>query len=103
MKYLFTLVLISLLGSVSLSYAEETITAEVHGMVCEFCAVGLEQQFEKCDEVETIAVSLEEGTVRLTLKEGQTMDDERITQIITDNGINVASINRSDTAATPTE
>lgn len=96
MKTLFSLLLICILGSTTLSFAEETITAEVHGMVCEFCAVGLEKQFEKCDEVESIAVSLEAGTVKLVLKDGEQMDDERITKIINDNGINVASIKRND-------
>ncbi len=96
MKKLSSILLISLLGSTTFLYADETITAEVHGMVCEFCAVGLEKQFEKCDEVESIDVSLEAGTVKLVLKDGQQMDDERITKIITDNGINVASIKRDD-------
>jgi len=67
----------------------------VHGMVCEFCAIGLEKKFNECEQVESIDVSLEDGTVSLVLKGGQKMDDAEITKIITDNGIAVANIERS--------
>ena len=102
MKKLFTL-LFCLTVLINYSYAEETITAEVHGMVCEFCAVGLEKQFKKCDEVKSIDVSLEAGTVKVVLKDGQEMNDERITKIINDNGINIASINRAEAKAVVAE
>jgi len=75
----------------------EIVTATVHGMVCEFCAIGLEKQFEKREEVKDIAVSLEAGTVELRFHPGQQLDDEVITKIITDNGIAVAGINRTAT------
>ena len=97
MKKLFIVLLFCFSGITSYAHAEETITAEVHGMVCEFCAVGLEKQFKKSDQVKSIDVSLEAGTVKLVLKDGQEMDDERITKIINDNGINVASIKRMNT------
>jgi len=102
MKKLFT-VLFCFTVFTSYAFAEETVIAEVHGMVCEFCAVGLEKQFEKCDEVASIDVSLEAGTIKLVLKDGQEMDDERITKIITDNGINVASIKRNDSPKSKAE
>jgi len=102
MKKLFTL-LFCFAVFTSYSTAEETVIAEVHGMVCEFCAVGLEKQFEKRDEVKSIDVSLEAGTVKLVLKDGQEMNDESITKIITDNGINVASIKRAEPEAVVAE
>lgn len=95
--------LILLFALSSTSFAEEaksdTVIATVHGMVCEFCAVGLEQQFKKRDEVKVIEVSLEAGTVKLQFHAGQRLDDELITKIITDNGINVESIVAADAEA----
>lgn len=100
MKKILSTIVLTIFLYGSLANAEEIVVAQVHGMVCEFCAVGLEKKFNECEEIESIDVSLEEGTVSLVLKEGQQMDDEKITKIITDNGIHVANIERNATVNT---
>ena len=66
----------------------------VNGLVCDFCARALEKTFGKKDEVKSIDVNLETKIVTVNFNEGQSLDDETITQIITDSGYNVEGIHR---------
>ena len=66
----------------------------VNGLVCDFCARALEKTFGKKDEVKSIDVNLETKIVTVNFNEGQTLDDETLTQIITDSGYNVEGIHR---------
>lgn len=78
--------------------AGKTIVAHVEGMVCDFCARGLEKTFGKKDEVKNIIVSLEQGTVTIQMNPDQDLADEDIIEIIKGNGINTTSINRGVTS-----
>jgi copper chaperone CopZ len=66
----------------------------VNGLVCDFCARALEKTFGKRDEVKAIDVNLETKIVTVNFNDGQTLDDETLTQIITDSGYNVEGIHR---------
>lgn len=72
----------------------ETIKASVNGLVCAFCATGLEKTFKAESTVEAVHVDLETKLVTIDLKEGQKMDDEVVTQLITDAGYSVTKIVR---------
>ena len=78
--------------------AGKTIVAHVEGMVCDFCARGLEKVFGKKDEVKNIIVSLEQGTITLQMNPNQDLADNEIIEIIKGNGINTTSINRGVTS-----
>jgi periplasmic mercuric ion binding protein len=54
----------------------------VKGMVCAFCAQGIERRFTKEPEIEAIKVELEQHRVTLNFKAGKMMDDERIASIL---------------------
>lgn len=71
------------------------IEVKVNGMVCDFCARGLEKTFGKVDSVKDITVSLEKGMISINLVDNGKLDDEKITQLIKDNGISVVSIKRN--------
>jgi periplasmic mercuric ion binding protein len=62
------------------------ITVGVKGMVCAFCAQGIEKSFMAQKEVAKVAVSLENKTVKITFKEGQTLSREKITELLKDAG-----------------
>ena len=79
--------------------AGETVIAHVEGMVCDFCARGLEKVFGKKDEVSDIIVSLEYGTITINMKPDQDLTDTEITRLIEGNGINTTSIQRESTDA----
>ena len=58
----------------------------VKGMVCAFCAQGIEKKFKSQKEVSKVEVSLENKFVKLTFKDGQTLSKEKITEILKDAG-----------------
>ncbi len=99
MKHIWTMIALLLLSLPMAIQAEnkaagETITAHVEGMVCDFCAQGLEKLFGDTEAVERTIISLENATVTLQLKPGATLADTEITRIIQENGIDTTSIIR---------
>jgi len=72
------------------------VYASVNGLVCDFCARALEKVFGKQEEVDSIKVDLDEKIITLHFKEGQKLDDETITELITDAGYNVREIKHGE-------
>jgi len=70
----------------SLAFAGEELTVGVKGMVCAFCAQGIEKKFKAEPEVEKVQVSLENKFVKLTFKDGKRLPNEKITEILKDAG-----------------
>lgn len=77
----------------SAAYAQ-TIKASVNGMVCAFCATGIEKTFEAQPAVDTVKVDLETKLVTITTKKDQDIDDENVTKLIEDAGYSVTNIVR---------
>ena len=75
------------------TYAD-TIHAGVNGMVCAFCATGVEKSFQAQPAVDTVKVDLEAKAVTITTKDGQDIDDAKVKRIITDAGYTVTEIKR---------
>lgn len=92
MKKIFIMtVLMTLLAGTAQA---ETIKATVNGMVCAFCAAGIEKTFKARPEVESISVDLDNRLVTVATKTGRTLDDAAIKKIITDAGYSVTQITR---------
>jgi copper chaperone CopZ len=72
----------------------DTIKASVNGLVCAFCATGIEKTFRKQAAVEDIKVDLENKLVTITTKPRQPLDDKTITQLLTNAGYSVTGIAR---------
>ncbi len=68
------------------SFAGEEIKVGVKGMVCAFCAQGIEKQFKAQKEVDAIEVSLQNKFVKIKFKDGQKISNEKITEILKDAG-----------------
>jgi periplasmic mercuric ion binding protein len=66
--------------------ASQELTVGVKGMVCAFCAQGIEKNFKSQKEIETVQVSLENKFVKLKFKEGQKLSNEKIAEILKDAG-----------------
>jgi mercuric ion binding protein len=75
-------VLITLTGS---AFAE-TINVTVNGMVCAFCATGIEKTFRKQPEVQSVKVDLPRKSVTVQTKPGQTVTDAKVKEIVTYSG-----------------
>lgn len=67
-------------------FAGEEIKVGVKGMVCAFCAQGVEKQFKAQKEVDAIEVSLQNKFVKIKFKDGQKISNEKITEILKDAG-----------------
>ena len=84
-------ILIAALLFSSNSYAL-TQKIEVLGMVCAFCAQGIEKSFRSDENVKDIFVSLENYFVAIESKDGKSIDEKQIRTIITDAGYDVQKI-----------
>ena len=89
-KLLTLVILAGLSGSVF----AETIHTTVNGMVCAFCATGIEKTFRKQPEVATVKVDLQTKLVSITTKTGKTLSDEKIKEIVTYSGYTMGKIVR---------
>jgi cation transport ATPase len=74
--------------------AAETIKATVNGMVCGFCATGIEKTFKAQREVKTVNVNLQNKLVTIQTKEGETIDDAKLKKLIGNAGYSVVNIAR---------
>ena len=88
---LLTLVVLAVLSG---SVFAETIHTTVDGMVCAFCATGIEKTFRKQPEVETVKVDLPTKQVTVTTKSGTTLSDEKIKEVVTYSGYTMGKIVR---------
>jgi copper chaperone CopZ len=73
-----------------------TIEMEVNGLVCAFCAQGIEKKLRAFPATADVVVSLEERLVAVSTKEGQDIPDEELRRALTDAGYTVVNIRRED-------
>lgn len=97
MKTIKTLALTALL-TLSSVVAAKTIQVEVNGLVCAFCAQGIEKTLRTFPAVDDVFVSLEHRLVAVALKPDQTIDEVALKKAITDAGYTAVAVTYSDTA-----
>lgn len=90
MKLVKLLVAITCLGLSQVSLASMKIT--VNGMVCSFCAQGIEKSIMKMEDTKAIFVDLKNKLVVIEAKEGKKLDEKVISQEIKDSGYDVVKI-----------
>jgi copper chaperone CopZ len=88
------LIAIVIMAAISGPAYADTIKASVNGLVCAFCATGIEKTFKAQSAVDTVNVDLDNKLVTITTKPQQTLDDKTITDLITDAGYSVTGIVR---------
>jgi copper chaperone CopZ len=74
-----------------------TIEMTVNGLVCAFCAQGIEKKLKKFAATAEVVVNLEHRLVAVSLKDGQDIPDADLRKALTDAGYTVKSIERTDT------
>ena len=85
----------STVGSVTHNVSEiSIIRVKVNGMVCSFCAQGIEKTFEKHEGVSDVVVDLDTMIVALTLVPSMSISDDAIRQVIEDAGYSIEGIDR---------
>jgi copper chaperone CopZ len=90
-------VLICLLFLASASAQAATIEMNVNGLVCAFCAQGIEKQLRKFPATADVVVSLEQKLVAVSLKDGQDIPDAELRRALTNAGYTVKAIERTQT------
>lgn len=75
----------------------ETIEMKVNGLVCGFCAQGIEKTLRKNPATADVVVSLENKLVAVATKDGQDISDDELKKALTASGYDVKSIERTAT------
>jgi copper chaperone CopZ len=73
-----------------------TIEMKVYGLVCGFCAQGIEKTLRKNPATVDVVVSLEHKLVAIGTKDGADIPDAELTRALTDAGYDVKGITRTE-------
>jgi len=87
---LFIAILVSTGVFSSSAFATSSIKAQVNGMVCAFCAKGIEKKLKALPQTQAVFVDLKAQVVALEMKDGQNVQIEDFKQIIKDAGYEVS-------------
>ena len=87
--------LASTLMLMSLGANAGTIEMKVYGLVCGFCAQGIEKTLRKNPATQDVVVSLEHKLVAIATTDGSDIPDGDLIQALTDAGYDVKGIERT--------
>ena len=87
--------LIATLLLTSVAARASTIEMKVYGMVCGFCAQGIEKSLRKNPATADVVVNLENKLVVVATHEGKDIADEELRKLITSAGYEVKDIART--------
>lgn len=93
MKQILTLLIaVACLAAGAARAATQTIKVEVNGMVCAFCAQGIEKKMRSLSQTQDVYVDLRNKVVAVQLKDGQTLAHDIVKDAIKDAGYDVTKI-----------
>jgi periplasmic mercuric ion binding protein len=92
MKALISAITFALMLLANPAMAVQTIKANVNGMVCAFCAQGIEKKFHAMSQTKDVYVNLKQRLVAIELKDDQLISNEMVKNTIKDAGYEVTSI-----------
>jgi mercuric ion binding protein len=95
-----TALLFLLLSVVASAQATQTLTAQVNGMVCAFCAQGIEKKARALPQTQDVYVNLKKKIVAVQIKDGETLEAKTLTALVKDAGYDVAEIKVVEETAT---
>lgn len=79
----------------SLTAGASTIEMKVYGMVCGFCAQGIEKSLRKNPATADVVVNLENKLVVVSTRDGEDIADDELRKLITSAGYDVKEIART--------
>ena len=86
------LILLALAAGTLPALAAESVKATVNGMVCAFCAQGIEKKLKAMPATEAVYVNLADKVVAVQAKDGQTLDVDKIRAEVKDAGYDVVKV-----------
>lgn len=81
-----------LLTATSSTYAAPTLKAEVNGMVCAFCAQGIEKHLRKLPQTKDVYVNLKDRIVAVEIKDGESLSADVVKNVVKDAGYDVVGM-----------
>jgi mercuric ion binding protein len=93
----YRILLVVFLSLSSVVVRATTIEMHVNGLVCAFCAQGIEKKLRKFTATADVVVSLEQRLVAVALKDGQDIPDSELRNALTNAGYTVTTIQRNET------
>lgn len=90
--YAHILVAAALASTAAMAHATTSVKATVNGMVCAFCAQGIEKRLSALPAARTVFVDLKQRVVLVEAREGQSLNLKAITDEITDAGYEVKQL-----------
>jgi copper chaperone CopZ len=72
------------------------VEMEVNGLVCAFCAQGIQKAIRQLSAAQDVFVNLEHRIVAVQLRDGQDIPDDTLRAAVTDAGYSTVRIERSD-------
>lgn len=82
-------------ASILPAFAAQSVKATVNGMVCAFCAQGIEKTISKMEATKAVFVDLKSKVVLVEAKDGKTLDQKAIGAAIVDAGYDVVKMEPS--------
>jgi len=95
MKKIILIILATIAATTATAASAGTIEMKVYGLVCGFCAQGIEKTLRKNPATADVFVSLEDKLVAVVLHEGQGIPDDVLTKEVGDAGYTVKHIERT--------
>lgn len=86
---LLALIMASATGT---TWAATSLKATVNGMVCAFCAQGIEKRLSQLPATQAVYVDLKRKVVAVQAKAGQTLNEQTVRNEITDAGYDVTQL-----------
>lgn len=93
-KFLLAALLGAVVFPVQSADPARTIRMEVSGLVCGFCAQGIDKQMRSFEATRDVYVNLERGVVAVELDPGADIADEVLDKALTDAGYTLTGITR---------
>ena len=79
-------------ASFNTAVAAESVKATVNGMVCSFCAQGIEKTLLNMPQTKAVFVDLKNKVVAVEAKDGQTLDGKKVAAEIKEAGYDVVKL-----------
>ena len=90
-----TLTLLALAAAAFAAHAAETKKLTVNGMVCAFCAQGIEKRLSALPQTQAVYVNLGKRIVAVQAKDGQALDEAKLRHEVTEAGYDVVKVESS--------
>ncbi|HSY29025.1 MAG TPA: heavy metal-associated domain-containing protein [Burkholderiaceae bacterium] len=96
MKRIITILIFLFAITASAAQAVQTVKANVDGMVCAFCAQGIDRKLRALPQTKDVYVNLKRKIVAVEVKEGQALPGDTVRDVVKNAGYDITNIQTLD-------